>query len=366
MELKLLGDEMIFETTYTNNNYPIILKQNALAELNQYLKADEQNIVLIDQDVYRFHKEYIKSHLQDQDIKFLTVMSGEACKQMSYFESLSEKLLSMNITRQSQLIAIGGGATGDFVGFLAATLLRGIDFIQVPTTLLAHDSAIGGKVGINASVGKNLIGAFHRPRAVIYDINFLETLPHIEIRSGYGEIFKHAILNSEADTLHLMDVYPSIKELAQLKNIEDYLKMGIETKLKIVIEDEFEGGVRKHLNLGHTFGHGLEYLTKIAHGEAVMIGILFQKVINKNRNMYDNTSSVHLFINYLKELGYPLNVLNYADIEQIFEYMKKDKKNIGQTIQMVLQNGEASFTIESVSKEEVLDAFKELKSLINE
>ena len=145
---------MIFETTYTNNNYPIILKRNALAELNQYLKADEQNIVLIDQDVYRFHKDYIKSHLKDQDIKFLTVMSGEACKQMSYFESLSEKLLSMNITRQSQLIAIGGGATGDFVGFLAATLLRGIDFIQVPTTLLAHDSAIGGKVGINASVGK--------------------------------------------------------------------------------------------------------------------------------------------------------------------------------------------------------------------
>ncbi|MCY1049245.1 3-dehydroquinate synthase family protein, partial [Mammaliicoccus sciuri] len=132
------------------------------------------------------------------------------------------------------------------------------------------------------------------------------------------------------------------------------------------IEDEFEGGVRKHLNLGHTFGHGLEYLTKIAHGEAVMIGILFQKVINKNRNMYDNTSSVHLFINYLKELGYPLNVLDHADIEQIFGYMKKDKKNIGQTIQMVLQNGEASFTIESVSKEEVLDAFKELKSLINE
>lgn len=96
-----------------------------------------------------------------------------------------------------------------------------------------------------------------------------------------------------------------------------------------------------------------------------MIGILFQKVINKNRNMYDNTSSVHLFINYLKELGYPLNVLNHADIEQILNIWKR-QKNIGQTIQMVLQNGEASFTIESVSKEEVLDAFKELKSLINE
>src|SRR5699024_5627570 len=114
---------------------------------------------------------------------------------MYYFESISEKLHSMNINRLSQLIAIGGGATGDFVGFLAATLLRGIDFIQVPTTLLAHDSAIGGKVGINASVGKNLIGAFHRPKAVIFDLHFLNTLPNIVIRSGYGVIFKHAILN---------------------------------------------------------------------------------------------------------------------------------------------------------------------------
>ncbi|WP_016912128.1 3-dehydroquinate synthase [Mammaliicoccus vitulinus] len=357
---------MIFKTTYNDNNYPIILKQNALTDIKHYLKENEQNIVLIDQDVYRFHKEYLKEQLEDDDIKFLTIMSGEVCKQMSYFESISEKLLSMNITRQSQLIAIGGGATGDFVGFLAATLLRGIDFIQVPTTLLAHDSAIGGKVGINASVGKNLIGAFHRPHAVIYDTKFLETLPHTEIRSGYGEIYKHAILNSEADTTRLMEVYPSIKELSQLENIETFLKMGIETKLKIVIEDEFEGGVRKHLNLGHTFGHGIEYLTKIAHGEAVMIGILFQKVINKNRNLYDTLDTIDALINYLKELGYPLNILNDADIELIFEYMKKDKKNIGQSIQMVLQKGEASFTIESVSKDEVLDAFNELKALINE
>lgn len=357
---------MIFETTYNDNNYPIILKQNALAEINHFLKENEQNIVLIDQDVYRFHKDYIKANLENQDIKFITIMSGEACKQMSYFESISEKILSLNINRQSQLIAIGGGATGDFVGFLAATLLRGIDFIQVPTTLLAHDSAIGGKVGINASVGKNLIGAFHRPRAVIYDLNFLNTLPHTEIRSGFGEVYKHAILNSETDTWHLMDQYPSIRELSRLENIDTFLKMGIETKLKIVIEDEFEGGVRKHLNLGHTFGHGLEYLTKIAHGEAVMIGILFQKIINKNRNLFDNQESIHIFINYLKELGYPLSIINNANIELIFDYMKKDKKNIGQTIQMVLQDGEASFTIESVSKDEVLDAFIELKSLINE
>lgn len=163
---------MIFETTYTKDNYPIILKDNALSELSSYLKPNEQNIVLIDQDVYKLHKDYLKDHLDSLNLKYLTIISGEMCKQMSYFESISEKLLSMNINRQSQLIAIGGGATGDFVGFLAATLLRGIDFIQVPTTLLAHDSAIGGKVGINASVGKNLIGAFHRPKAVIFDLHF--------------------------------------------------------------------------------------------------------------------------------------------------------------------------------------------------
>lgn len=359
---------MIFETTYPNNNYPIILKEHALSELHAFFKEDEQNIVLIDQDVYQLHRQYIKSCLSQYDIKFLTIVSGEACKDLSYFESVCDKLLSMNITRQSQLIAIGGGATGDFVGFLAATLLRGIDFIQVPTTLLAHDSAIGGKVGINSTVGKNLIGAFHRPRAVIYDLYFLNTLPTTEIRSGYGEIYKHAILNSEEKVNQLMNVYPSIKELECLNDIEHYLKMGIETKLKIVIEDEFESGVRKNLNLGHTFGHGLEYLTKISHGEAVMIGILFQKVINQHITHYDNHDSIFKFINYLKEIGYPLSIL-YAvetEIDAIFEYMKKDKKNIGQSIQMVLQDGDGSFTIESVSKEQVLDAFTELKSLINE
>nr|WP_263313254.1 3-dehydroquinate synthase [Mammaliicoccus sp. Marseille-Q6498] len=356
---------MYFETTYNEDNYPIILKKNALEELGNYIKKDEQNIVIIDQDVYRLHKDYIRTQLAKFEIKFLTIMSGESCKQISYFESISEKLLSLNITRNSQLIAIGGGATGDFVGFLAATLLRGIDFIQVPTTLLAHDSAIGGKVGINASVGKNLIGSFHRPRAVLYDLKFLETLSETEIRSGYGEIYKHALLNNDSEVEKLMDIYPSIKELSQLNNIETFLKMGIQTKLKIVIEDEFEGSVRKFLNLGHTFGHGLEYLTKIAHGEAVMIGILFQMVINKNITKYDNTLRIFNFINYLKELGYPLNILNTADIELIFDYMKRDKKNIGQTIQMVLQKGEGSFTIKSVSKEQVIDAFNELKYLIN-
>ena len=357
---------MIFETTYTKDNYPIILKDNALSELSSYLKPNEQNIVLIDQDVYKFHKDYLKDHLDSLNLKYLTIISGEMCKQMSYFESISEKLLSMNINRQSQLIAIGGGATGDFVGFLAATLLRGIDFIQVPTTLLAHDSAIGGKVGINASVGKNLIGAFHRPKAVIFDLHFLNTLPNTEIRSGYGEIFKHAILNNEEEANKLMATYPSIKELTNLEDIEAFLKMGIQTKLDIVIQDEFEGNVRKHLNLGHTFGHGLEYLTKIAHGEAVMIGILFQKIINQKITAYDNEDSIFKFINYLKELGYPLNILNQVDIEKIFEYMKKDKKNIGQSIQMVLQTGDGSFTIEAVSKEEVLDSFIKLKQLIND
>lgn len=356
---------MIFETTYSHNNYPIILKEKALSDLNNFLKDDEQNIVLIDQDVYHLHQEYLKSHLNQLNIKLVTIMSGESCKQISYYQSIVEKLLAMNITRQSQLIAIGGGATGDFVGFLAATLLRGIDFIQVPTTLLAHDSAIGGKVGINASEGKNLIGAFHRPRAVVYDTTFLNSLPKSEIRSGFGEIFKHAILNSESQVNTLMHAFPSIQTLSTMSDIELFLKMGIETKLKIVIDDEFENGTRKFLNLGHTFGHGLEYLTKIAHGEAVMIGILFQKIINKYITHYDNDKTILQFMNYLKNLGYPLNIINQADIESIYHYMKKDKKNIGQTIQMVLQSGDGSFTIKSISKAQILDAFKELKVLIN-
>src|SRR5699024_8988338 len=188
---------MIFETTYTKDNYPIILKDNALSELSSYLKPNEQNIVLIDQDVYKLHKDYLKDHLDSLNLKYLTIISGEMCIQMSYFESISEKLLSMNINRQSQLIAIGGVATGDFLGFLEITLLRGIDFIQVLNILFANDSTISGTVYIMYFIGKKLKIAFHLQKADILDMNFLIKLTNFEIRSSYCEIFNHAILNNE-------------------------------------------------------------------------------------------------------------------------------------------------------------------------
>ena len=132
----------------------------------------------------------------------IIIPAGEQSKTFAQYQQTIESLLSKQLTRNTCIIALGGGATGDFAGFIAATLLRGVGFIQVPTTILAHDSSVGGKVGINSQHGKNLIGAFYRPNAVIYDLDFLETLPYSEILSGYAEVYKHALLNGKEATTH--------------------------------------------------------------------------------------------------------------------------------------------------------------------
>ncbi|MDO5661025.1 MAG: 3-dehydroquinate synthase family protein, partial [Staphylococcus xylosus] len=186
---------MKLETTYKSNNYPIIIEHHALDQLHEYIKNYQDVVLVIDQKVENEWSHITDFIASEHEAHKLIIPSGETTKTLSFYEETIESLLSKQLTRNTCLIAIGGGATGDFTGFLAATLLRGVDFIQVPTTILAHDSSVGGKVGINSKHGKNLIGAFYRPKAVIYDLNFLSTLPYSEILSGYAEVYKHALLN---------------------------------------------------------------------------------------------------------------------------------------------------------------------------
>jgi 3-dehydroquinate synthase len=188
---------MKLETTYQSNNYPIIVERNALKQLHQYLDSYKDVVLVVDAEVNQLWEDVLSFITTDYDAHKIVIPSGESTKTLAFYEETIESLLSKHLTRDTCLIAVGGGATGDFTGFLAATLLRGVDFIQVPTTILAHDSSVGGKVGINSQHGKNLIGAFYRPKAVIYDLNFLDSLPYSEVISGYAEVYKHALLNDK-------------------------------------------------------------------------------------------------------------------------------------------------------------------------
>lgn len=354
---------MKLETTYKSNNYPIIIEHHALDQLHDYIKNYQDIVLVIDQKVENEWSHITNFITSEYDAHKLIIPSGETTKTLSFYEDTIESLLSKQLTRNTCLIAIGGGATGDFTGFLAATLLRGVDFIQIPTTILAHDSSVGGKVGINSKHGKNLIGAFYRPKAVIYDLNFLSTLPYSEILSGYAEVYKHALLN-DIESVKLIEAqYSDEQALKSLDEIEYYLYKGVQTKLNIIVVDEKESNVRKFLNLGHTFGHAVEYKFKIPHGHAVMIGIVFQFIVaNITLNKSFNISH---YVNYLRDLNYPLDIVNNLEFESLYQLMLNDKKNDEQGVQMVLLNDIGDPIVRHIDYETLSKAFGEFKSYFN-
>lgn len=310
---------MDISTAYKDNNYKIHVARNILENrLESYTNNYESVYYIIDENVYDIYKETKLSFIKSP----LVVTGGESFKYASPLMHTMEELLASGIKRNSLMVVIGGGATGDAGGFIASMILRGVDYIHVPTTLLAHDSAIGGKTAINSQHGKNLIGAFYRPKAVIYDLEFLDSLPESEVLSGFGEVFKHAMIQSP----ELLDeLFAVTKNSIDVQNLTPFIIKGIETKMRIVIEDEHESGSRKFLNLGHTLAHAVEYKYKIPHGQAVMLGIIGALYISNEVN--DTSFDINSYAAYLRRHGYPVYLLSEMDIKEMIMLMQKDKKN---------------------------------------
>lgn len=192
-------------------------------------------------------------------------------KSFEHYQQTLEHLLEYNLTRNTCLVAIGGGATGDFTGFLASSLLRGVDFIQVPTTILAHDSSVGGKVGINSIHGKNLIGAFYRPKGCDIRFKFLSNIALWRNTKWVCQVYKHALLTGQVAVDDIEKHFSTKEKLQSLNDIDQFIFKGIKAKLNVIIKDEKEHNMRKYLNLGHTFGHAVEYKTKIPHGHVIWL-----------------------------------------------------------------------------------------------
>ena len=261
--------------------YPVLIGPGLLDEAGRHIRPllrRARTAVVADETVARLHGERLLSALAAAglEVNLVTIPSGEASKSFEQLAQLSDDLLALSLDRGDLIIAFGGGVTGDLAGFAAAIYKRGVDFVQIPTTLLAQvDSSVGGKTAIDTPRGKNLIGAFHQPRLVLADLDVLETLPEREIRAGYAEIVKYGLLGDfgffewlEANGAAVLRRDPDALAHAVARSVE--------MKAEIVAEDEREAGRRALLNLGHTFGHALEaevgFGEALLHGEAVALG----------------------------------------------------------------------------------------------
>ncbi len=317
-------------------NTKIIIKYNFI---NNYLK----NLVKKNRKIFCIVDKKIKPHLNDIDkINFFYVNGKENLKTYKNYVYLCEKILSNKVDRNSILVGIGGGTVGDICGFIASTILRGIEFNLIPTTLLSQvDSSVGGKNGINSKNGKNLIGTFYHPKEVLIDVNILKSLPVREIRSGYAEIIKHAIIKDKNFFDWLDKNYKKIFQLNR-KYLEKAILKSINIKLWYVKQDPHENLInnksRAMLNFGHSIGHALEALNKynnsINHGEAISAGMIEEAKISKKLGYLSNDELVKI-INHFRKVKlkiYNKNVYN----KKIISLLIKDKKNYDNKINFVL------------------------------
>jgi 3-dehydroquinate synthase len=254
------------------------------------------------------------------------VNAGEKSKSLTVLEKLIGDALQAGLDRNSVILALGGGVIGDLAGFVAASFMRGVRFVQLPTTILAHDSSVGGKVGVNHKLAKNIIGAFHQPELVLYDIDTLKTLPEREVRAGLSEVLKHGFIWDQA-FIEWLDV-----NAESLLTLDDYsisyaLYMGCSVKAKVVSEDEREHGLRAILNLGHTIGHALEAVAgydELLHGEAISIGMVGAAKLAQKLGY--GTEILDTYERLFAKYGLPTRIPKAMDLDAIMSAMMHDKK----------------------------------------
>lgn len=348
-----------------SKEYDVYVGADALAHLTALIRnmnpVVSQVMIISDEAVATYHLEQVRETLQIENNVFsFIVPSGEKEKSFENFYAAHTSALENGMDRNSLVLALGGGMIGDLAGFVAATFMRGIRFIQLPTTLLAHDSAVGGKVAINHPLGKNMIGAFYQPEAVLYHTPFLNTLSEKEWRSGYAEVIKHAFIGDIELDRWLRNEVKTLTDLKDEKLIY-ILKRAIAVKANIVAQDEKEKGVRAYLNFGHTLGHALEKemgYGNITHGDAVAIGMLF--AIFLSEQVYKIDLRYNEVKRWFAQYGYP-NISNKLCVDRLVQSMKQDKKASAGTIRMVLMQEYGVVDVVSISDETVhtaLEAFQ--------
>lgn len=320
--------------------YPVHVGYGILEHLQSLLQSQYPQLtsilIITDETVGELYLEELMNAVEHKRIYSKVVPAGEKAKTFEVYYDCLSYALEKKLDRKSMILSFGGGAVGDLAGFVAASFMRGIPFIQIPTTILAHDSAVGGKVAINHPLGKNMIGAFYQPVGVFYDLNFLASLPKTELRSGFAEVIKHGLISNHAFYNWLLDRIKSLEAIPNPLMVE-FLTKGIKVKARVVEKDEKESGIRAYLNFGHTLGHAIEAEVgygKITHGEAVAIGMVF--ALQLSSKVYNFEFNKSEFIQWLKQLGYQTELPKGLSVERLIGRMKQDKKSYGQSVRFVL------------------------------
>jgi 3-dehydroquinate synthase len=316
--------------------------------------------VITDDQVGKFYLNDVTQSLKNSSPVFSYVVpSGESSKSFAIYKTLIDECVRFNLDRRAVIIALGGGVIGDLAGFVASTYLRGIGYIQMPTTLLAHDSSVGGKVGINHEQGKNLIGAFYPPMAVLYDTETLSTLSLRDWRGGFVEMAKHALLSSNEFFEGLYKTFAKESDLT-IEKVEPWLASAIAVKAKIVSQDEKETGNRAILNLGHTLGHAIEKemgYGQLNHGEAVAVGIIF--ALNLSERVLHSRLPIHKIESWFRSLGLPTGIPDSIDRKKLVERMYQDKKRRSNELVFILLKNVGDAVIETVPESIVISELQD-------
>lgn len=311
-----------------SKKYDIIIENGLIKNLGKEIQKVYKNktlYIITDERVATNYLDTVCESLKMYNVKTIIIEGYEKSKSLEVYASICEKLINLGATRKEMLVALGGGVIGDLVGFVASTLYRGMPFIQVPTSLLAQvDSSIGGKTGIDFMGHKNILGAFNQPELVLIDPEVLATLPERELKNGYAEMIKHALIASS----ELFDLLLESK----LNVTEEIIYHNLMIKRSFVLNDEFDNGERMKLNFGHTFGHIIELEENLLHGEAVIDGMLCAIDYAIDLNLLD-TNIKSKVLNLYNELELEYKERSYSDYLIKTKY---DKKNIAKTINFIL------------------------------
>ncbi len=348
----------VIEVDLAERSYPIYIGKSVLSEQKLFEQhiTSSQVLIITNENVAPLYLQFVEDKLSNVDYETIILPDGETTKSLDSLNQIITRLMEKKYNRTCMLIALGGGVIGDLTGFAAACYQRGVKFIQIPTTLLAQvDSSVGGKTAVNHPLGKNMIGAFYQPSAVIADTKVLSTLPEREFSAGLAEVIKYGIIRDKEFYDWLEDNIESIMQRDD-EALEYTIERSCINKAEVVAEDERESGIRATLNLGHTFGHAIETALDYKgwlHGEAVACGMLMAADLSMRLGLIeqDKVDRIHAL---LTRANLPTQVHKDVKLNQMLENMKVDKKSRDGVLYLILLNDIGNAIISSDYTEQAL------------
>ena len=346
---------------HPTGKYPILVGQEILPNLRQHLSTAGSLVIVTDDRLSKLNADLMNAL---NPLQIIEIPAGEQHKNLETIIPIYSQLLDSGLDRSGTVAAIGGGVVGDMAGFLAATYMRGVSLIQCPTTLLAMvDASIGGKTGVDLAQGKNLVGAFKQPAAVVADLSTLKTLPEEEWLSGMAEIIKHGLIANPRLLERVESVFWKKDQGSSNNQLQTMVVEAIIVKQDIVQRDPFERGIRTHLNLGHTFAHAIETLSqyRIKHGFAVAMGLVASAHLSSKLGHCD-PELVSYIENLLLDVGLPTRIPPNLDPEELLQVMKLDKKRAAGMVRYVLIHSAGEvFTASDVPQQAVTATISKLQ-----